>query len=82
MNYDELIVFIDTSIQEPRLVDDTVDLLDEAISSGCDNEVGECISRFCKYSITYEHDAIFARELIEYIDGLNENQDNGDQNDD
>lgn len=82
MNYDELVVFIDTSIQESRYVDDVVDLFDEAISSGNANEVGECLHKFCKYSVTYEHDAIFARELIEYIDGLNESQDNGGQNDD
>ena len=81
MNYDELKSFINKSLKPVATwkAAETIRCLDKAIDTLDDGEIGKAIERFTHSSIDWNHDAVFARELIEYIDGLKENQDNGEK---
>ncbi len=82
MNYDELKGLIEKEIRTPHLVSRTIDNMDRYIEYQTDGALGVVIYEYSTHVNSFQSIAIFARELIEYIDGLNESQDNGDQNDD
>lgn len=74
MNYDELKDYAYLNVGSKA-----VEKLDSAIDSLNDEDLGEAIYVFVGGSGDYTQDAIYTRELIEYIDGLKDNQDNGDE---
>ena len=74
MNYEELRQFILNSTRDTSVLE----YFDNAIETPTNGMIGIAILHFCQESDSHDQDGIFARELIEYIDGMNENQDNGD----
>tara|TARA_R110000796_G_scaffold252500_1_gene387175 strand:+ start:22181 stop:22414 length:234 start_codon:yes stop_codon:yes gene_type:complete len=76
MNYDELKDFIIETTNASALI---VGAMDHAIDTMKDEQIGLAINSYNASSNLYENDAVFARELIDYIDGLRANQDNGDE---
>lgn len=80
MNYDELIDLIGKNVPTTWFSrENAIASLDEAIDTLDDRDIGEAIATFCRESnVCHSQDAVFARELIDYIEGLKENQDNGE----
>ena len=80
MNYEELKDFI---IDKTWQHLDIINTFDKAIDAPNERQqatfLSLTISRFQDESLGYRADIEFIRAAIEYIDGLNENQDNGDE---
>lgn len=78
MNYQELKDFVVLATISGGRSEIVFDKMDTAIETLSDYSIGLAINTFIRSSCNFNHDAIFARELIDYIDGLKESQNNGD----
>ena len=75
MNYEELTAFIISATFPPEM--SLLDL-DRAIDKPTNKNIGMAIVHFTGRSESFENDAIFARELIDYLDGMVFCEDNGE----
>ena len=75
MNYEELTAFIKSATFPPEM---SLSDLDRAIDKPTNKNIGMAIEGFTGRSESFESDAIFARELIDYLDDMVEHQDNGE----
>tara|TARA_R110000851_G_scaffold275824_1_gene428547 strand:- start:10978 stop:11220 length:243 start_codon:yes stop_codon:yes gene_type:complete len=76
MNYQELKDFVNLVVISRSQSEIVLNKMDAAIEALNDYYIGIAINTFIRSSHSFKHDATFARELIDYIDGLKESQDN------